>query len=359
MPARPDELYRDVNRYEHERDGRERLEIGPLLLRQEVTFHYDNAHSVFEQRVGQRRSGTSRPAPYREVLLTGRTIVFKHLIDEIEVDRRRFCSLELEQPCHGKPLVGGEWCEARHIGVVISGRLGALLRDGTVLEFGPYDVYDIPPGHDGYTIGDEPAVMIEWSGMRALAGAQSGFHDRVLATLLFTDSLSGKPALAVPGWFAVGESRVCLLRVGRLLLDTRAVAQCGLVHAVGAPVRAARAVAGADCEHQAGCVSRADDHMRLGRAVHEIPLSERALLALDDQQRLPGEHEEVLLIGLPVVHGHRLTRREGDEVDPQLRKLRLTLENAVGASPLPGAPARLARVEDEPAVPRGDESVFG
>ena len=95
-----------------------------------------------------------------------------------------------------QPLVGGEWCEARHIGVVISGRWGAHLRDGTVLEFGPLDVYDVPPGHDGYTIGNEPAVMIEWSGMRALAGTQSEFHDRVLATLLFTD-LVGSTTTAV------------------------------------------------------------------------------------------------------------------------------------------------------------------
>jgi hypothetical protein len=86
-----------------------------------------------------------------------------------------------------QPCVGGEWCKARHIGVVISGRWGAVLRDGTVLEFGPDDVDDVPPGHDGYTVGDEPAVMIEWSGMRTLAGAQSEFHDRVLSTLLFTD----------------------------------------------------------------------------------------------------------------------------------------------------------------------------
>ena len=38
----------------------------------------------------------------------------------------------------------------------------------------PNDVFDIPPGHDGYTIGDEPCVQIEWSGLRAL----TGFPDR-------------------------------------------------------------------------------------------------------------------------------------------------------------------------------------
>jgi hypothetical protein len=69
------------------------------------------------------------------------------------------------------PLTGdGPWCKERHVGVVISGRWGAELRDGTVLEFGPDDVYDCPPGHDGYTLGDEPAVMIEWSGTAATGG---------------------------------------------------------------------------------------------------------------------------------------------------------------------------------------------
>lgn len=86
-----------------------------------------------------------------------------------------------------RPVVGGEWCQARHVGMVLSGGFGVLLEDGTTVEFGPEDVYDVPPGHDGYTIGDEPAVLIEWSGLRAIAGSRTGFHGRVLGTLLFTD----------------------------------------------------------------------------------------------------------------------------------------------------------------------------
>jgi class 3 adenylate cyclase len=88
---------------------------------------------------------------------------------------------------HIKPRVGGEWCRARHVGVVLSGRLGIDFADGTSVEFGPNDVFDIPPGHDGYTVGDEPCVQIEWSGIRAWAGFPTGIHSRVLATLLFTD----------------------------------------------------------------------------------------------------------------------------------------------------------------------------
>ncbi|MGH2578828.1 MAG: adenylate/guanylate cyclase domain-containing protein [Actinomycetota bacterium] len=88
---------------------------------------------------------------------------------------------------HMRPVVGGDWCQARHIGVILSGRIGIVLSDGTTDELGPDDVYDIPPGHDGYTIGDEPAVMVEWSGLRTFAGAIAGSPTRTLATLLFTD----------------------------------------------------------------------------------------------------------------------------------------------------------------------------
>jgi class 3 adenylate cyclase len=88
---------------------------------------------------------------------------------------------------HMRPVVGGDWCKARHVGVVLSGRFGAQLKDGTVLDLGPDDVYDIPPEHDGYTIGDEPCVLLEWSGLRVFLGFRAGSHGRVLATLLFTD----------------------------------------------------------------------------------------------------------------------------------------------------------------------------
>jgi len=88
---------------------------------------------------------------------------------------------------HVRPTVGGEWCQARHVGIVLSGRLGVVLSDGTSYEIGPNDVFDIPPGHDGFTIGDEPCVQIEWAGLRAFAGFPTGIHSRVLATLVFTD----------------------------------------------------------------------------------------------------------------------------------------------------------------------------
>jgi class 3 adenylate cyclase len=86
-----------------------------------------------------------------------------------------------------RPTVGGEWCQARHIGVVLSGRVAVQLQSGRMLEFGPNDVFDIPPGHDGWTVGEEPCVQIEWSGLHTFAGLGTGLQGRALVTLLFTD----------------------------------------------------------------------------------------------------------------------------------------------------------------------------
>lgn len=94
---------------------------------------------------------------------------------------------------HNRPKVGGDWCQARHVGVVISGTLGIEFSDGTRAEFRPNDIFDIPPGHDGYTVGDESCTQIEWAGIRAWAGFPTGMHSRVLATLLFTDLVDSTP----------------------------------------------------------------------------------------------------------------------------------------------------------------------
>jgi len=43
--------------------------------------------------------------------------------------------------------------------VLVSGRLRVRADDGQEIDFDPDDVVDIPPGHDGWVIGNEPAVL--------------------------------------------------------------------------------------------------------------------------------------------------------------------------------------------------------
>src|SRR5438445_12394 len=123
--------------------------------------------------------------------------------------------------------------------------------------------------------------------------------------------LIGKPAIAVARRLILRKPRVCLCRIGRLHFDARAVPECRVVHRIAAPAHASLMLTRTYCENNTGYVSGADDDVLcLGRTMDEVPLPQRPLLALDDEKRLPGEHEEVLLVGFPVVHPDRHTRRE-------------------------------------------------
>jgi quercetin dioxygenase-like cupin family protein len=66
---------------------------------------------------------------------------------------------------HVAPIAGTSSCQAAHLGYVISGRQAVRMDDGTELEFGAGDIVSIPAGHDGWTIGDEPCVVLDFAGM--------------------------------------------------------------------------------------------------------------------------------------------------------------------------------------------------
>jgi hypothetical protein len=61
-----------------------------------------------------------------------------------------------------KPVAGTESCQARHVGVVHSGRLAVKHEDGTEVEIAAGDAYVIEPGHDAWVVGDERFVAFEF-----------------------------------------------------------------------------------------------------------------------------------------------------------------------------------------------------
>jgi hypothetical protein len=61
-------------------------------------------------------------------------------------------------------IAGTEWCEAPHFQYLVSGRLHVLMADGTEFDLSPGDVSALPSGHDAWVVGNEPAVLIDWSG---------------------------------------------------------------------------------------------------------------------------------------------------------------------------------------------------
>jgi len=98
---------------------------------------------------------------------------------------------------HVRPIAGTASCEFRHIGVGISGATLVLMDDGTRFEVRAGDVFDIPPGHDVWVIGDEPAVSIVWGGWRGWGKPPVG--DRVLLTMLMTDIVESTSRLSSIG----------------------------------------------------------------------------------------------------------------------------------------------------------------
>lgn len=86
-----------------------------------------------------------------------------------------------------KPIAGTALCEYHHVGYSISGLFRVQMPDGIEMEIPPNHVYEIPPGHDGWVVGDEPWVAIDWAGLRSFAKPLASSGERVVTTLLFTD----------------------------------------------------------------------------------------------------------------------------------------------------------------------------
>lgn len=65
---------------------------------------------------------------------------------------------------HVGAATGAAFCEVEHVGLVISGRTGGRMRDGTEFELVPGDLFHVAPGHDSWVIGDEPYVSLHFLG---------------------------------------------------------------------------------------------------------------------------------------------------------------------------------------------------
>jgi hypothetical protein len=62
-----------------------------------------------------------------------------------------------------KGYAGTQSCELPHVALVLQGTLHVVMDDGSVEEFSKNDVMLLPPGHDAWTVGDEPCVFVEFS----------------------------------------------------------------------------------------------------------------------------------------------------------------------------------------------------
>lgn len=75
---------------------------------------------------------------------------------------------------HVKPLVGTRSCQVHHTAFVLSGRMKIVMDDGEEAEVGPGQAVEIAPGHDGWVVGEEPCVMLDFTGAEEYAQRRAG-----------------------------------------------------------------------------------------------------------------------------------------------------------------------------------------
>ncbi len=69
-----------------------------------------------------------------------------------------------------KAIVGTDLCMHAHVGFLASGEIHIQYADGCTAEFAAPQVVAIEPGHDGWVVGDEPAVLVEFDFERDTVG---------------------------------------------------------------------------------------------------------------------------------------------------------------------------------------------
>ena len=62
---------------------------------------------------------------------------------------------------HMKPITKTDRCMHAHVGFLVQGQIHVEYADGCVQEFSAPQAVAIDPGHDGWVVGSEPAVLIE------------------------------------------------------------------------------------------------------------------------------------------------------------------------------------------------------
>jgi hypothetical protein len=61
-----------------------------------------------------------------------------------------------------KPIVGTDLCMHAHVGFLARGEIHIEYADGCIVEHRAPQIVAIDPGHDGWVVGNEPVVIIEF-----------------------------------------------------------------------------------------------------------------------------------------------------------------------------------------------------
>ena len=99
---------------------------------------------------------------------------------------------------HMAPVMGRPSCPVHHLQILLAGRFAVRMDDGEEVHLAPNDVFEVPPGHDAWVIGDEAVVVLDMAGNSEVIGVPSDV-ERVLSSLLMSDIVDSTRLAAAMG----------------------------------------------------------------------------------------------------------------------------------------------------------------
>lgn len=150
---------------------------------------------------------------------------------------------------HARPSGETGSCQVHHVQLLLSGRFAVRMDDGEEVELRPGDVFDVPPGHDAWVVGNEPAVLLDFSGNASQIGAPSEYQ-RIVTTLVMSDIVGSTQTarrLGDQAWrqLLADHNRViraCLDRYGGREVNTTGDGFLAMFSSAGAALSAAAAM---------------------------------------------------------------------------------------------------------------------
>jgi len=122
-------------------------------------------------RVTKRSKPRTRPAAGRDALLAPVKGAERREVGHVKLDVGRAGAARVKRLVYPagfrwsvdmKPVVGTELCMHAHVGFLARGEIHVEYADGCIVEHKAPQIVAIDPGHDGWVVGNEPVVLIEF-----------------------------------------------------------------------------------------------------------------------------------------------------------------------------------------------------
>ena len=121
--------------------------------------------------VAKRRHTTRKRAKAPDPLLTAVKGAERRMIGRVQLDVGRAGAARVKRMVYPvgfhwavdmKPVVGTDLCMHAHVGFLAHGEIHIEYADGCIVEHKAPQIVAIEPGHDGWVVGNEPVVLIEF-----------------------------------------------------------------------------------------------------------------------------------------------------------------------------------------------------